>query len=117
MIREIIFDWGSVMCPDNNRYAAKILSERHRHHQEKDLYKAFSTEEVKYFRQRHDEPFFDKLNRSFDIPVDALRNALNAVEPYKWMSRLTKQLLKNSTSTSFQTRLVSEQIILKQVMT
>lgn len=93
MITEIIFDWGSVMCPDNNRYAAKFLSERYGCN-EKDLYAAFSTGEVRYFRQQQDRPFFDNLCRIFDIPSHELKKALNAVKPYKEMFSLTKQLSK-----------------------
>jgi len=93
MITEIILDWGSVMCPDNNRYAAKILAERYDCN-ERDLYTEFSTGEVSYFRKQQDDPFFDKLNRIFDIPIQELRKALNAVEPYSEMFRLLEQLSK-----------------------
>lgn len=104
MITDIIFDWGSVMCPDNNQYAAKILSKRYALNED-EFYFKIASEEVRYFKQRDDRAYFEKISDLFSIPAGELRKVLNEVKPYEEMFTLVKKISKK-----FRMHLLSNQM-------
>ena len=91
MISTVIFDWGNVLCPDNNEYASKKLSDNYGIDQGY-LYKRLSEDEVNYSSQLDCEPYFDTIFDSLSIPKNELKRLLNEVQIREGMKELVSEL-------------------------
>jgi len=80
MIKAIIFDWGGVLGPDNNKEASIILSEKYNISYES-LYNKLNTLEKKYFKKRNNAEYYSIISKEFKIPADEIKHTLNNVPP------------------------------------
>jgi len=80
MIKAIIFDWGGVLAPSDNKIAAIRLGESY--DIDEDKFKSFVTKLEDDLCDIHDDTnFLNEVSKRFNIPINSLIDALNADPP------------------------------------
>ncbi|NQU98028.1 HAD family phosphatase [Candidatus Woesearchaeota archaeon] len=81
MIKAVIFDWGGVLEPCNNRFTAKKLSTKYNIDEEK-LFKRLDSLEDEYSKGENCAEFYEIISKEFNIPKTVLHKSLNQDHDY-----------------------------------
>ena len=98
MIKAILFDWGGVLAPSDNKIAA-IRLEKNYLVNAQEFNKVISKHEDELSHTKEYHSFLQIIAQQFDIPEQAIINALNSAEPdevYELAKKLAQQEMRVS---------------------
>ncbi len=103
MIKSIIFDWGGVLAPSDNKIAAVRLRKNF-DFDVNEFYKYFEEHEDNLCHTNEDKKFLLIASKKFNIPVGSIINALSA-DPPDEVFEIAKSLSKK-----YKTYILSNQL-------
>ena len=103
MINSIIFDWGGVLAPSDNKIGI-IRLKKNFEFDEKVFFKYYDNHEDDYCNTNNYTEFLNDVSKKFNIPVNSIIKAFNADPPDEVFS-IAKKLSNN-----YKTYILSNQI-------